>query len=112
MARGSSVRASAGTASIEEPAERAVAGAAQHAFERVIPQRDAAVAVDHRHALLEEVDHLAPAVLLFEPVDVVGIQRDRRRTARRQRPAPAPQPAIDHFDDAPPRRRRRAGSRG
>ena len=52
---------------------RARAWALQHALERVVPQRDAAVAVEHRHALLEVLDHLAAPMRFVEPLHVVGI---------------------------------------
>ena len=87
-------------------------GTAQHAFERVIPQGDAPVAIEHRHALIQMVDHLATPMLLLEPVHVVGIGAIRQEQRGGDHRRDVPHPAIDHLDDAPPRRTRRAGRSG
>ena len=67
MAAGSSVRARAGMTSVRRLAERLAGGPVQHAFERVIPVGDTAVAIDDRHALFQVVHHLAAPMLFLEP---------------------------------------------
>ena len=83
----------------EQTAQRPIARAVQHAFERVIPQGDPAVAIEHRHALFQMVDHLATPMLLLEPVDVIGIGAIGKKQRRRHHRRDVPHPAIDHLDE-------------
>jgi hypothetical protein len=54
---GSSVSASAGSASTSDRPSAHSRGDAQDAFERVVPQRDLAVALNDRHAFVQRFDH-------------------------------------------------------
>jgi hypothetical protein len=90
----------------ERTSERLDARAAQHALERVVPQQDAAVVIEDRHALLEVLDHFGAAPRFLEPLHVVAVdligEEERRRDHRRE----IPQPPIQHRHD----RHRHAGA--
>ena len=99
MARGSSVAPDGRHGALERLAEHALARAADEALDRFVPERDAAVAVEHRHALLEELDHFAPLALFLEPLDVVGVDPVAERQRRGDDRQHGPHPLIDEHRD-------------
>ena len=75
---------------VERQAQGAFARAAEHPLERVVPHRDPARAIDHRHALVEEVDDLTAAALFFQLLHVVGVRPVGEAASIRQPPAALP----------------------
>src|SRR5262245_7220616 len=64
--------------------ERVFARTVHHAFERVVPQRDEAAAVEYGDALVKRFDRFLAAVLIFELPDVraVGAVSEEQRQRR------------------------------
>ena len=83
---------------LERTRQRATAGTVENAFERIAPQRDAPVAIDDAHSLLERTNHLAAPALLFDPVDVgaVGAIREIQRHGHHRNDLPGP--VLDDLD--------------
>ena len=95
MARGRSLRDSAGSGCRDRPAEGQPRRALQQPLERVVPQRDAAAGVVHRHSLLEVLEHFAAAVMLGEAVHVVGVEAVAEAQRHGEHRRDVPHAAID-----------------
>ncbi len=83
---------------IERLSQRPFAGTPEHPFERIVPQRDPAIAVDHRHTLFQQVEDLTTPVRPFEAAHVRGIGsicEDEQSCCNRQQ---SPHPVLDDFD--------------
>ena len=57
----------------QRAAQRLGARAVHHVFERVIPERDQAAAVDHRDAFVQRFDGSLAAVLVFDLAHVGAV---------------------------------------
>ena len=84
----------------EETPQRALARAVDEAFQRIVPERHPSVVVEHGHALIQRVDHLAAAVVVFEPVQAGAVRAigaiEQDRGDRHQLPE-----LVDHELDEP-----------
>ena len=91
-APGSSVFARIGITRTSESPSAIVRDTPAIRFERIVPQRDAAAAVDHTHALVERIDHFLAATLVVQAshVVVVGSQRERQRHCNDRQHFPRP----------------------